>query len=90
MEEVNCVLTFIRDLLSNSSKIVPSDIGVVSPYKLQCKIIERSCKTQGFDNVTVGTSEVFQGQERKVMILSTVVSRAKHPGSFVSSPRVRD
>lgn len=75
-------------LQTNSSKVMPSEIGIVSPYKLQCKKIRNACEAKGLDSITVGTSEVFQGQERKVIIVSTVQSSGKYLGSFVSDPQV--
>lgn len=48
------------------------DIGVVAPYKLQCKILAKMRRQNNFNDITVGTAEVFQGQERSIMIISTV------------------
>lgn len=87
-DEVNQVMIFLNNLLNGSEVLEGYDIGVVSPYKLQCKKIENACRKNGLMGITIGSSEIFQGQERKVMILSTVVSRLKHPGSFVSNPKV--
>lgn len=81
-------MTVIRMLLSDTSRLKQSDIGVVSPYKLQCKNISNACEIKNFKEITIGTTEVFQGQEKKVMIVSTVVSRRKHPGRFVINPQV--
>lgn len=68
----------------------PSDIGVLSPYRLQCEFIRLTCKRNGFQSITVGTAEKFQGQERKVIIASTVCSRNETLGSFVSDPQVKN
>lgn len=88
---MDAVIEFIRKLLIpgaiRNSPITQSDIGVVTPYKLQCKIIARACRQYGYGGVTVGTAEVFQGQERPVMIVSTVRSDGKM--GFVKDPRVR-
>lgn len=82
-------MAYIRTLLSNNNKLKQSDIGVISPYRLQCKFIELTCKKNGFKNITVGTAEKFQGQERKIIIASTVSSRNEILGSFVSDPQVK-
>lgn len=68
-------------------KVTQSDIGVVTPYKLQCKVIARECRKNGFENITIGTAEVFQGQEKPIMIVSTVRTGGKL--GFVKDPRVR-
>lgn len=64
-----------------------ADIGVVSPYKLQCKIIDKLCRRMGFNGITVGTAEVYQGQEKPVMIVSTVCTGGIL--GFVNSAQVR-
>lgn len=90
MKEVNVVIDYIKRLLTpdtiSKRTIVQSDIGVVTPYKLQCKIIARECRKNGYGGVTVGTTEIFQGQERPVMIVSTV--RTDGQLGFVKDPRV--
>lgn len=91
VDEVNMVMEFIQMLLSEDKyKITQSDIGVVSPYKLQCKKIQENCDKRNFKEVTIGTAEVFQGQERKVMIMSTVrAGKKKSLGNFLSNAQVR-
>lgn len=91
MEEVNTVVNYIRKLLgsnfANGRSILQSDIGVTSPYKLQCKQIARACQKNKFDGITIGTAEVFQGHEKPVMIVSTVRTNGKI-GDFVRNPQV--
>lgn len=88
VEEVVEVTEFVRKLLQDGSDLRQSDIGVVSPYRLQCEMIRVTLKQYGLSGVTVGTAETFQGQERKVIIASTVSSRNESLGSFVSDPQV--
>lgn len=90
MKEVDIVIDYIKKLLTQCTgrgqPIEESDIGVVTPYKLQSKMISRKARLHSFNGVTVGTAEVFQGQERPVMIISTVCSDGKL--GFVRDPRV--
>lgn len=90
--EVMAVVEFIKNLLSTSythfMKIAQSDIGVVTPYKMQRRKITQACHRFGFDGVVVGTAEAFQGQEKPVMIVSTVRSGGSRLG-FVNNARVR-
>lgn len=67
-------------------KIQYTDIGVVTPYRRQCQIISRLCRNLGYIGITIGTAEVFQGQERPVMIISTV--RTGGILGFVNSEQV--
>lgn len=89
MEEVNAVMDFVEQLMNQKNyKISESDIGIVSPYKLQCKIIRQRCEKIKYKDIQIGTAEVFQGQERKVMIISTVQSGKKNLSSFLRNPQV--
>lgn len=89
MEEVNAVMEFVTMLLNRENHdIAQSDIGIVSPYKLQCKMIRRNCDRRNYKDITIGTAEVFQGQERKVMIVSTVRSGKMTLGDFLKNEQV--
>lgn len=56
-----------------------NDIGVITPYSLQVKDLRILCDKQ-FENrnVKIGSVEEFQGQERKIIIISTVRSKRKN------------
>lgn len=88
---MHAIIDYIKQLLGNDDlskvKVTQSDIGVVTPYKLQCKVIGRECRKNGFTNITIGTAEVFQGQEKPIMIVSTVRTGGRL--GFVKDPRVR-
>lgn len=83
-------MEYVKKLLAPETNLTESEVGIISPYKLQCTKIKNACQNGGFERIQIGTSEVFQGQEKKVIILSTVVSRRGHPGDFVSNPQVSD
>lgn len=55
--------------------VTPKDIGIVTPFKQQQLDISHHLAAMNLENITVGTVETFQGQERNVMILSTVRSK---------------
>lgn len=56
--EVMAVIEFIKNLLSPSythfMKISQSDIGVVTPYKMQRRKIAQACHRFNFDGITIG------------------------------------
>lgn len=54
-------------------KIVPDDIGVVSPYKAQLNKLRDELRHER--KVEIGTAEYYQGREKKIIIISTVKSR---------------
>lgn len=74
-------------------KLTPKDIGIVTPFKQQqIQIINHLAEIR-LENITVGTVETFQGQERTVIILSTVRSNIfKHENNehigFLSNRKV--
>lgn len=80
-------MAFVNKLME-SGHLKQSDIGIVSPYRLQCEMIRITCKSNRLDQITVGTVETFQGQERKVIIASTVSSQIENLSTFVSDPQV--
>ncbi|XP_037357184.1 helicase MOV-10 isoform X1 [Talpa occidentalis] len=83
-EEVATVISYLKKLLVPSSKkgkarLSPRNVGIISPYRKQVEKI-RYCITkelQGLDDIKdlkVGSVEEFQGQERSVILVSTVRS----------------
>lgn len=69
------VIKYIQTLMETQQckfEINQSHIGVVSPYKLQCEMIRTRCRDEFLNQITVGTAEIFQGQEKPIMIVSTV------------------
>ncbi|KAH6909395.1 P-loop containing nucleoside triphosphate hydrolase protein [Coprinopsis sp. MPI-PUGE-AT-0042] len=70
-----------------------NEIGIITPYHAQClKVRAAFCNVA--DGIKVGSVEEFQGQERKVIIISTVRSSKDfveydlgHTLGFVANPR---
>lgn len=90
---MDIVIDYIGKLLhmkcdSKTGFVQQTDIGVVTPYKSQCQQIIQRCRAHGCINITVGTAEVFQGQEKPIMIVSMVRGGGQGLG-FVSDPQVR-
>ena len=71
-EEIFLVLEYMKQLIDHG--IDEDDIGVITPYKRQVQKLKRRLEDRGWGDVTVGTTEEFQGQERKVIVVSTVRS----------------
>ncbi|KAI5888792.1 P-loop containing nucleoside triphosphate hydrolase protein [Schizophyllum commune H4-8] len=70
------------------------DIGVIAPYHAQCVKIRKALQSSGAEKIKVGSVEEFQGQERRVIIISTVRSSQefvqydlRHTLGFVANPR---
>lgn len=91
MEEADAVVGYIvrlsRVMLKNGHQLTQQDIGVVTPYSKQVQLIRDECSKKGFSEIMIGSAEVFQGQEKPIMIISTV--RTDGLIGFVNNPRVR-
>ena len=76
----------------NSGKISPKDIMVVAPYNAQANNIRERLKKKFKDDVRVGTIDLFQGQEAKVVLISMttsdVESLPRHKDFFFSRNRL--
>ncbi|CAD1469051.1 unnamed protein product, partial [Heterotrigona itama] len=90
--EIDIVTTIVEKLMHSkigNRKIKEKDIGILTPFKQQKIMIEKYLQS---NNITVGTIETFQGQEREIIILSTVRSQIfkhnnkRHIG-FLSNPK---
>lgn len=97
--EVDVILNYVN-LLIKTGKAGIEDIMVITPYKGQVKKVRSALTSQGYlcgatdDGIAVGSCEQMQGQERKVVIISTVRSSPEHVESdattlmgFISSPK---
>jgi superfamily I DNA and/or RNA helicase len=91
--EVSKVIETIR-MAMEDEKI--ESIGVLSPFREQCKIIEKAIMKE-FTlaeiekySITVGTAHTFQGEEKDLMILSwTVADNSPFQSyTFINNPNL--
>ncbi|KAI0062752.1 P-loop containing nucleoside triphosphate hydrolase protein [Artomyces pyxidatus] len=96
VEEVLQVKAYVEEILSDTQfPIEAKEIGIIAPYQAQCKKIRLTLDNiAGGQDIKVGSVEEFQGQERRVIIVSTVRSSqdlisfdVKHTLGFVAHPR---
>ncbi|KAJ1310105.1 hypothetical protein OPQ81_006853 [Rhizoctonia solani] len=93
--EVSRVKDYVRMLRDlRRPHISTTDIGVITPYNQQVQHIRRVLRGSNGEGIKVGSVEEFQGQERKVIIVSTVRSSAnevefdlRHTLGFVANDR---
>uniref|UniRef100_A0A4W3IM21 RNA helicase n=1 Tax=Callorhinchus milii TaxID=7868 RepID=A0A4W3IM21_CALMI len=91
VEEIEVVLLYLHKLLTSQGKkgiarISPREIGVISPYRKQVEKIRRAINgldkqlksMKDIKELKVGSVEEFQGQERKVILISTVRSSSEY------------
>ena len=60
--------------------VAPADMGIIAPYRQQVAKVREMLETLQLEagGLTVGSVEEFQGQERPVIILTTVRSSSSH------------
>ncbi|XP_065937840.1 RNA helicase Mov10l1 [Magallana gigas] len=91
--EVVQVVRYLQGVQTEQS-VAPDDIGIITPYRKQVEKIRLLIDKLGMERVKVGSVEEFQGQQRKVIIISTVRANErmigfdkKHTLGFLSNPK---
>ena len=75
-EEIFRVVDYVRKLREHG--IDEDDIGVITPYRRQVEKLKWRLGERGMGDTKVATTEEYQGQERRVIILSTVRSNPEY------------
>ncbi|XP_056633790.1 putative helicase mov-10-B.1 isoform X2 [Diorhabda sublineata] len=75
--ELQMVIKYIKALTAlkfeeECDKVALKDIGVVTPYIRQVHKLKVLLKENNLEGVEVGTTETFQGREKRIIIISTV------------------
>ncbi|KAJ7954859.1 Regulator of nonsense transcripts 1-like [Quillaja saponaria] len=68
----------VTQKLTAAGNLREEDIGIITPYRQQVLKIKNTFDSLSMSNIKVGSVEQFQGQEREVIIVSTVRSTIKH------------
>lgn len=88
--EVEVLMDYVKKLLQAQGKkgqavIAAKDIGIIAPYRKQVMkirkaldIVGRGLKCKDMNDLKVGSVEEFQGQERRVILVSTVRSNGEY------------
>eukprot|EP00038_Savillea_parva_P009873 m.186395 g.186395 ORF g.186395 m.186395 type:complete len:464 (+) comp16756_c0_seq1:295-1686(+) len=102
--EICVVRDYVQHVLGNRRLAVsPDQIGIITPYQKQVQkikqLLQRPNVFQGIagkdvSRIMVGSAEQFQGQEKRVIILSTVRSSkeylefdSRHALGFLTNPK---
>lgn len=80
-DEASQVFYYFNELMRLG--ISSRDIGIISPYAKQAKVIKSLLIEAEFELPKVGTVEEFQGQECNIIILSTVRTKTTYINSDI-------
>jgi len=72
------VVRYVRILLQGGPSHTPvdqKDIGIIAPYIRQVYKLKAKLKDKGWEDIEVGTTETYQGREKRVILISTVRSQ---------------
>ena len=73
--EVDAIVEYAR---MNADK----SIGIITPFVNQRRLIEKEIKSQQLVNVACGTVHAFQGDEKDVVLFSTVLTEQTQEGTY--------
>lgn len=85
--EIEVIVSYLKKLMQTQGKkglpkLGIQDIGIIAPYRKQVEKIRKALNTvaelKQWKEIKVGSVEEFQGQERKVIIVSTVRSSVSY------------
>lgn len=64
--------------LVNECGVSAMDVGIISPYQEQVRVIRSRLELEGYPELPkIGSVEEFQGQERMIILISTVRSKKR-------------
>ena len=85
IDEAAIVVKVVNDLLAPGD-LTPEDIGVISPYAGQVRLI-RSMVDDMIEGLEVKSVDGYQGREKEIIVLSTVRSNDAGKVGFLSNYR---
>lgn len=93
-DEAVIVLKRVTSLMRMRPDCKQENIGIITAYNKQVHKIMRLLKMHDLGDIKVGSTETFQGQERQIIIISTVRSSldflgfdVKHNIGFLDNPK---
>ncbi|KAG1358654.1 putative RNA helicase SDE3 [Cocos nucifera] len=91
--EASKVIEIAKKLMRNTD-IDETAIGIITPYRRQVLKLRKAFELLEMPDLKVGSVEQFQGQEKQIIIISTIRSTVKHNEfdrmhslGFLSNPR---
>eukprot|EP00282_Hemiselmis_andersenii_P016290 CAMPEP_0114116218 /NCGR_PEP_ID=MMETSP0043_2-20121206/4382_1 /TAXON_ID=464988 /ORGANISM="Hemiselmis andersenii, Strain CCMP644" /LENGTH=606 /DNA_ID=CAMNT_0001208527 /DNA_START=46 /DNA_END=1866 /DNA_ORIENTATION=+ len=84
----------LRILAMEGGKVSTNEIGIIAPYRKQVKQIRLLLRSEDLGAVRVGTVDDYQGQEERIIIISTTLTNRErlstdkqHSVGFLGNPK---
>ena len=77
------VCKIMTNYLISKLKLIPDDIGIITPYSAQVLTLSNSLNSENYPGLEISTVDGFQGREKEVIILSLVRSNEKKEIGFL-------
>lgn len=76
--EAATICQLVEGLISSKTAAVQAgDVGIMATYRNQVRVIRTLLRKRGLGGVRVGTVDDYQGQEERIVFISTVLSRPR-------------
>lgn len=72
----------VEEIVNYAMANKDKSIGVITPFVNQKKLIEDTLSANGLKNVSCGTVHAFQGDEKDVVLFSTVLTNQTQRGTY--------
>lgn len=76
-QEIDKIVQYLKQLIGEKLSgytVTQNDIGIITPYRKQVQKFQQICRRLGWKDMKIGCVEEFQGDERLIIIVSTVRS----------------
>lgn len=81
-DEKNTSLGEVLQIIKYASANRDKNIGVITPFVNQRKLIEDAINQEKLENVVCGTVHAFQGDEKDVVLFSTAITEQTKAGTY--------
>ena len=84
--EAELVMNYAKRM-KRDFRVDPKNIGVITPYQEQIRVIQKKLAKNGLDMIEVNTVDGFQGREKEVILISFVRSNDRGSIGFLREKR---
>ncbi|EDS29307.1 conserved hypothetical protein [Culex quinquefasciatus] len=90
-QEAEQVLSYVETIMNDGicgKKLEQTAIGIITPYASQVRYLKDLLRMRGWKDIEVGSTEQYQGREKRIMLMSTVRTGSKSVGFLANTKRL--